>query len=457
MVPFPHVAVERSQLDGIVKCSPATIQLLASLLETFGPLAEHPGLMQPHSIDSIGHYLDELNPDGCRERLATAFGVQATYSVSAYDLLTCETADKLPTAQRRQCTAVRGTNEMARRLEPHERGCVEIKLSFSSGGTLVVRKHHEAGRVILLLTSVNKKRKALEATLPPNDAPMLATLFEEAARGQRQAAFVPRVSTRLVELPTGSYWWLPAWYAEAMALLAQDIFRMHAFVSAISPNVSRALYVDRATAHRLERGDVYQHRTLIKGVLHRASGACACHLHRDAVTADKFQHLEFRIEFCGCALANGKCPTHSKEEQPWQSTRFPGICLLGLKLELRCAHAEGKAGLRVPLDVRNEKMQLAFAKEIVHDIASCGAHLIRPSPSCSELRIDMDASLARLTDLRLEHSHMTEQILQRDVLAVDLLRRGGVLNRAGRFAGSVRAECQAILKTHKHLFRVKSS
>ena len=44
---------------------------------------------------------------------------------------------------------------------------------------------------------------------------------------------------------------------------------------------------------------------------------------------------------------------------------------------------------------------------------------------------------------------------QRDVLAVDLLRRGGVLTKAGRFAGRVRAECSAILKTHKHLFRVE--
>ena len=67
----------------------------------------------------------------------------------------------------------------------------------------------------------------------------------------------------------------------------------------------------------------------------------------------------------------------------------------------------------------------------------------------------MDAAFAELNDLRLQHAHVGEQILQRDVLAVDLLRRGGVLNRTGRFAGRVRAECSAILKTHKHLFRVQ--
>jgi hypothetical protein len=105
--------------------------------------------------------------------------------------------------------------------------------------------------------------------------------------------------------------------------------------------------------------------------------------------------------------------------------------------------------------VRDEKMDLAFAKATVQDIAGCGARLLQPSAPCGELRLDMDAALAHLNDLRLQHAHVGEQILQRDVLAVDLLRRGGVLNRTGRFAGRVRAECSAILKTHKHLFRVQ--
>ena len=51
---------------------------------------------------------------------------------------------------------------------------------------------------------------------------------------------------------------MPAWFAEAVAVLAQDVFRLHAFVSATSADVSRALFVDRVTAHRqAERGDRY--------------------------------------------------------------------------------------------------------------------------------------------------------------------------------------------------------
>jgi len=443
-------------LEGCVRCTPDAVRLLASLLEKLGPLVNHPGLMQPHALSSIGKYLDERNFDAYRERLATATGLSATYRVRTFDVIACEAADKLPTAQRRQCTAVRGTNELARRLEPHERGGAEVTIAFSNGGSLSVIQHRDPQRMIVFLTSVHKVKKALDGTLAEADAPALAHFFEQAARGQRQAALGHSPATRHVQLENGAYWILPAWYAEAIALLAQDVFRLHAFLSAISLDVSRALYVDRVTGHRLERGERHEHRTLIKASLHRASGGCACCRHGITPPTEPFHRLEFRIEFCGCALVNGKCPTHDREEHTRQSERFPGVCLLGLKLSLWCTHqGAAKGGMRLPLDVRDEKMDLAFAKTTVQDIAGCGARLLQPSPLYGELRLDTDATLAHLNDLRLQHAHVGEQILQRDVLAVDLLRRGGVLNRTGRFAGRVRAECSAILKTHKHLFRVQ--
>lgn len=453
---FAHVAVEKDQLEGTVKCSPATVLLLVPLLDKLGALVNHPGLMRPHSIDSIGKYLDELNFDAYRERLATATGLRATYRVRAFCLIACEAAEKLPTAQRRQCAAVRGTNEVARRLEAHERGGAEVTIAFRNGGSLSVIQHRDPRRLIVFLTSTRKVKKALDGKLDQDDAPALARFFGEAARGQRQAAVVHSPATRHVPLESGaSYWILPAWYAEAIALLAQDVFRLHAFVSAISVDVSRALYVDRVTAHRLTRGQVHEHRTLIKATLHRASGGCACHRHGVVPPTEPFHRLEFRMEFCGCTLVNGKCPTHDLEEHVRESERFPDVCMLGLKVGLWCTHQGAKSGMRLALDVRDEKMDLAFAKGTVQDVASCGAHLMRPSPSFAELHLDMDASLGHLNDLRLQHAHVGDRILQSDVVAVDLLRRGGVLQPNGRFAGSVRAECNAILKTHKHLFRVR--
>ena len=133
-----HVAVERAQLQGVNKSSPATIRMLVALLEKLGPLVNHPGLMTPHAIDSIGKYLDPSNFDTCRAHLVGGIGVKVTYCTRMFDVLSCDAVDKLPTDQRRQCIAVRGTNEMARRLEvvrscsrlttrPHSR-CASIRI-----------------------------------------------------------------------------------------------------------------------------------------------------------------------------------------------------------------------------------------------------------------------------------------------------------------------------------------
>jgi hypothetical protein len=43
------------------------------------------------------------------------------------------------------------------------------------------------------------------------------------------------------------------------------------------------------------------------------------------------------------------------------------------------------------------------------------------------------------------------------MIAVYLLRKRARLHKSGRFAGRVSAECSAILKTHKHLFKTNAS
>jgi hypothetical protein len=458
--PLDHVAVERVQLEGVAKCPVNLLHLLVPLLETLGPLVDHPGLMGEHSIDSIGKGIDESKFDECRARLVSGDGMHVMYKVRKYDVLFCDTADALPPAQRRQCIAVRGTNEVARRLDPHERGSTEILATFPGGGTLAVRRQHRnPRRLVVLLTSVAKKKSVLEADLPEEEAPKLAALFEQAARGERQPVPAPRTTSRRVELVKNSYWELPPWYAEAVAKLAQDVFRLHAFVSSTSLSLSRALFMDRATAHRMDSGAPSTHRTLVKGILHRWSGGCACRLHRSKAPAEEFQRLEVRLEFCGGCVEDGRCNRHwTTEGHLPQSARFPGICMKGLKVELRCTHAHvagAPGGLRVPLNVEDDKMGIAFAKSFVTDVAACGARLMRAGPEDKDLALDMAASLGALADARLRHNHVGEHMMQHDRTAVHLLRKRSAIHKNGKLAGRVSAECTAILKTHKHLFRVK--
>lgn len=435
--------------------------MLAPLLHSFGALVGHPGLMQPHSIDSVGKYIDDANRDQCRARLASGHGLQLVYKIRQFDVLFCEAADKLSWEQRRQCTPVRGTNEVARRLDPTERGAAEIVASFPGGGALALRRNRDPRRMVVLLTSTQNDKKLLEAVLPEADVPRLAALFDEAAKGQRQVAAGPSTTSREVKLKDGSFWILPAWYTEAVALLAQDVFRLHAVVSATAKHFSRALYFDCVTAHRIENGPITEHHTLVKGSLHRASGGCVCGLHRSSAPKEPFRRLEFRMEFCGCSLVDGKCKRHCGAETVTESARFPGICMKCLKVEFRCTHdkpasGRGGGGIRILFDVEDPKMDLAYTKDAVMGVASCGGRLMSPCED-KDLQIDMTTTLASLEEAQARNLHMGDSIRQHDVVAVYLLRQGTTVNASGRFGGRVRADCNAILKTHKHLFKVKSS
>ena len=458
---FVHVAVEKSQLEGVVKCNPDVLKLLVPLLETLGPLVNHPGLMGEHALSSIGNYIDERKFDECRARLVTGAGMQVVYKVRKYDVLFCEAADKLSSTQRRQCVPVRGTNEVARRLDASERGSAEVAVSFPGGGTLAVRRNKNAQRMVVLLTSVHKKKKVLDAVLPDADAPKLAHFFDQAARGEKQALAAPRTTSRFVSLDKNSYYELPAWYTEAVAVLAQDVFRLHALVSSTSLAISRALFLDRVTAHRMDAGAIGTHRTLIKGIFHRASGGCACTLHRSKAPTAAFKRLEVRLEFCGGCLVDGKCARHWNAEAGTlsQSSRFPGVCVECLKVEFRCLHdhVEGSSGgIRLPLNASDSKMDLAYAKGFLVDLAACGARLMRVGQEDKDLAVDMTASVDALANARLAHSHVGDAMLQRDVIAVCQLRQRSAITKQGRFAGrGARADANAILKTHKHLFRVK--
>jgi hypothetical protein len=458
--PLVHVAVEKSHLEGVVTCPVNLLQSLVPLLERLGPLTNHPGLMSPHSIDSIGKWIEEDYFEECRERLVSGSGMRVVYKIRKFDVLFCEASEKLSSAQRRQCVAVRGTNEVARRLDPDERGSAEISVAFPGGGVLAVRKHKNTRRLVVLLTSVKKKKKVLEAELAAEDEPKLVALFEQAAKGERQALVAPRTTSRFVQLEKGSYWDMPAWYSEAVAVLAQDVFRLHALVSSTSLTVSKAIFIDRVTAHRMDGGPIDTHRTLVKGILHRASGGCACALHHPKASADRFQRLEIRMEFCGGCIDGGKCNRHWNAEGPLaQSPRFPGVCMQSLKVELRCAHetsGTARGGIRLPLNVADATMDIGFAKSFVVDLAACGATLMRAGLDTKDVALDMNSALDSLADARLRHNHAGDQMQQRDCVAVYLLRNRSAVNKNGRFAGHLPANCNAILKTHRHLFKVKA-
>ena len=474
-----HVAVDQRELETAHRCGPDVLPAFLRLLGTLGRATKHPGLLSEKAIDSVGRYLDEdARAEASRAQLVGGGGqgVRVEFRSRRFDVLTVEAADKLPSEQRRHCVAIRGTNEVARRLDASQRGAAELQVTLRNGATLALRQSKRAERMVVLITSAQGKKKALDAVLGADDASALAALFVAAARrapavaegggsagGAGPSAASSGASSppsgarsRWVKMADGGFWVLPAWYAEACALVAQDVFRLHALVSATSQHISRALFVDRVTAHRVVSGPVERHHTLVKAVLHRASGGCACALHKAAAPTQPFKCLEVRWEFCGCALdAHGKCDRHYLAERPTASAAFPKVCMAGLKCELHCAHDE-RAGLRMPLLANDPKMDLGFAQRFLRDLAACGAHLMAEGAH-DELATDVAQLMQELEAQRVLHNHVGETMLQRDVSAVYLLRtRAAVSTKRGKFEQGVRADCNAILKTHKLLFRKKA-
>ena len=103
-------------------------------------------------------------------------------------------------------------------------------------------------------------------------------------------------------------------------------------------------------------------------------------------------------------------------------------------------------------------MELGFAAPCVLDVAACGARLMASDSGTSQdLEPDMDAALAALDDARLSQPCVGDQLQKRDEHAIALLRGRTSINKRGRFGvGSVPPSCYPILKTHKHLFRMRN-
>lgn len=461
-----HVAVDKKELQTSQRCPPEVLGAFLALLAKLGKAARHPGLLSEHAVDSVGFYLDEPSrAEAARAQLMSGNGVRVELQSRRFDVLTVEAADRLPSARRRQCVAIRGTNEVARRLDASERGAMEIVVTLTSGATLALRQTKRPRRMVVLCTSAQQKKKVLDGELEEADGSKLAALFVAAttsgalgapgAASRSGSSSTPsHALTKHVKMKEGGFWVLPAWYAEACALVAQDVFRLHALVSSTSQAISRALFVDSVSAHRIENGPVERHHTLIKTVLHRASGGCACGLHRATLPTQAFKRLEMRWEFCGCKLdERGGCPRHHQAERAVESAAFPKVCMIGLKMELHCAHEE-RQGLRVPLRTTDEKMELGWAQRFVVDLAACGARIMAAGAH-ADLETDVSHLLGELAAQRAARGHGGDAMMQRDITAVYLLRnKAAVKKSTGKFVGKVQADCNSILKTHKHLFKL---
>ena len=458
------IALYRNSIEAKGKCSDqeskAILVSLCTLLGKLAALSKHPGLMNAHTIDNLGFYLDEVNPNREFQRL---IGHSPTLKVflkkRSHETLFLEVVEKLEYRKRAQCTPIRGTGEFARRLGPEERGQAEVVVDFSNGALLSIRQNTDPNQVVAIFTSTAKKRRVLSGSLVPEDAPVLQRLFEGAGTGSKSALAPEPIASTKVEFKTSNFFNLPNWYAIAMAKVAQNIFRLHVLFSATSQTVSRPVLVDRVTGHRVTNADKTT-KTVIKTIFHGGSGGCICGLHQK-VAKGAFKHIELRLELCGTAITEiSTCPLHNTSM--CQSQKFPGICAKNFKVELRCVHE------MVPKEAPNS-MTISFSSWFVNkfndamwqrgpllDLASCGAKLMSNTVSLTELndlKADGEAVLEEL--LRGRPGEIgSEAMLARDVAVVALLRKGGLsLGSDGKLKPRIGPGLQGLVQSHGQLFR----
>lgn len=477
----PHVARRRDRIEPLGECAPPDarrrLRLLRPLLEAVREKLDRPGLLSPHAIDSIGTLLCPAGRLG--NPLAAGNPMAETYrallvdvpaddapaaDVGAYprvrvqlrthETVTVEEAEALPARQRVGCIAVRGTNELARRLDPDERAMADLVVQLDAeGALLVVRQQPDPRHAVIVLTPARPaaavgppKRSVLEATLGAADAATLGALFDGAGKGRLGhvppdpatafcvAGGAPRDERAQASEP---YVLLPVWLTEHLATVAQDVFRLHVLATAaVSQGTSRLLYFDRATVVRNADPRFYKGRehTVIRCPLHAASCACVCALHHGrACATTPFRGLEFRIELCGAAFVqcNGRrcCPRHCAETVGCQESRlFPGVCTRCLRVELWCGHesaccallgdapdapdaprsaARTDRGVRIAMThlVENALAEMpnpapgAWARDAVLDLAACACALAAQAAAAPDAKT---ASLSATLDLKAD-------------------------------------------------------
>lgn len=365
----------------------------------------------------------------------------------------------------------------------------QVIVAFGPNAQLLVREQSTRGTMLVMCTSEQKKRKVLLAAL--TDPALVATLdgLFVGIRGAppdrphaAQNAGAVRTAFDAVE-----FWTMPRWYAQALARVAQDAFRLHALFSASSPTVTHPLLVDRVLATRTKATACRPSRLRFAVKFHGSSGGCVCAAHGLAPSAP-FAQLELRFEVCGHATTRvrgrraGACPVHpsAEEADATESPIFPGVCAQEIRVTLLCKHGDPGAvpdpeGLALPLSllVVDGALRPQWLHAPLMDLLCCGARLLAPGACVStvacELRAQAQECLQDFHMLCAEQLPRPDELQLRDEAVVALLRSGSiVLTTRGRFEhrrgvdASTTQEKRRLAKlanlvpTHGHLFRIAS-
>ena len=232
-----------------------------------------------------------------------------------------------------------------------------------------------------------------------------------------------------------------------MAAVAQDVFRLRARLAPRRPPraVSRVLFVDQVTAHRMDGPEVDRNdvRTVIEAIWHKASGGCLCHLHNRRSPAP-FKRIELRLEVRHAAgQRQVRAPLRRGGDVP--SVGHHGCCAKAFKAEL-WQHTTCRASRRAACACRSRASSRAWTRtrsrcaarrpRVLRRAADERAER-RPAQGHQRGRAHRAAQLARL---RKETSHTADDLENRDQACVFRCKGGVHLGPDGKLRESGRSQ-----------------
>jgi hypothetical protein len=440
----PHLNASRHE--------PQRLPALRAALRLFGASIDSDSFCSPGSDASLGAMLAARRSAQLGgPALAAVMSDEAPERASvclvkaSMRLISVEQADELEEGERAKAIAVRGAPQMAvdagEQFRAPPQVVVTVPASAAGGqknASLCVERESETAARLSIVSSSGMRKIITSGTMPK---PALDRLFAAPAAGaERAASGGPARATHC-----------PDYLRSALASFLERRLRLQCLCTAAEPDpVSRPVVLDHVYLREAKK----EQRSLasIRATLHPSSSKCLCAAH--GLRCSWASTVEVTVECCGRPLEQSVdgglcCPCHSEAIDAEGNARFSvkGHCTERVAVSVACMHRNG-AQFRKGLSLEAFGLSDADRRELATMLISMlefegrtrphfadkserGAKQVRSHVKYlgREFAEQMHAIDRLQASTEDPETRNPREMLKRDVLAVDLLRGGGVFRR----------------------------
>lgn len=461
---------------------------LRAVLRIFASSIGRPELLNPSSDSSLGALLStKRNASHGAGVLHSIMSSSAEEKarvclVSAnFRLLSPREADHLSEEERVGCVPVANTDKVAQRLPSASMRKAHVVVTVSkrvaSGArdaTLELQRVGISAVKMSVVSSAGIRKHVPSGEIP---AVLLDRLFAN-------AEVRPSVPLSVSNMRSNE---VPDFLRLAIVDFLERRVRLQVMCTAALPApASRPVALDRAYLRQTEH-------LAVRAFLHKASSSCICKAHGKSFNVPGVVQVD--LQTCGRTLERNddgclRCPCHSSALDSNGNARFSvdGLCTEGTKIYMACNHRDGSA-FRRGVCVEHLSIDDADRRELSTILVAADEFFGRTTKLFSNRVCNNPKKLAHHVHVleerfkvkmqsverdQLERQdpevHNPRSLLQRDMVAVDLMRGGGVfrhvikrgarrnqpyLSRAKGSAETVSLTAyeRGLIDTHGHLFR----